>query len=243
MSGPEGVFCASRPSPSASTRIDMRGTGTGPGSTARDRLDDERPRPLPSPQDDPAAVGAATGPLSERECSPFIAGFVFARRPGARSSGFAERSYAATRVEIAEIFADDPKAASSCRAGRGDGLAGVAALRVDEGRFRRCADRATAKAAGCERVVTFDKHARKAGWCCSGSTPSAPAERAAGGYASQGLEVTSCCVGSGPADGTATWLRDPRGYCMATAGVKAPGRNVPHKAATRWDQVIAADSS
>ena len=112
-------------------------------------------------QDDPAQSARATA-FVERECSPSSPGFV-ALVVLVEVVWVCERCYAATRVEIAEILRT---ILSSKQLVVQDAETAWQALRLFESTKADFADaliERTAKAAGCERVVTFDKHAAQGG--------------------------------------------------------------------------------
>jgi len=112
-------------------------------------------------QDDPGQSARATA-LVENDCSPSSPGYI-ALVVLVEVVWVCERCYGATRAGIAEILRT---ILSSKQLVVQDAETAWQALRIFESTKADFADaliERTAKAAGCERVVTFDKHAARSG--------------------------------------------------------------------------------
>lgn len=112
-------------------------------------------------QDDPAQSARATA-FVEKDCSPSSPGFI-AHVVLVEVVWVCERCYGATRADVAEILRT---ILSSKQLVVEDAETAWQALRLFESTKADFADaliERTANAAGCERVVTFDKHAARSG--------------------------------------------------------------------------------
>jgi predicted nucleic-acid-binding protein len=112
-------------------------------------------------QDDPAQSARATA-FVEKDCSPSSPGFI-GTVVLVEVVWVCERCYGATRAEVAEILRT---ILSSKQLVVQDAETAWKALRLFESTKADFADaliERMAKAAGCERVVTFDKHAARSG--------------------------------------------------------------------------------